>query len=339
MQDDYRIASTYFDLSLRHHPELVTMISQGLDLSAETLLSASYIDGQLANTFFEYVAQKGIQSWILEYAESTAITSHGPLGFAILSAPDLQTALQVLTEFQSIRLSSHTSRLEQHGKQASVIIENNIQHSLASRWLLETNFNVLKNLIENIVSHPVGDRGRIDFMCSAPDYASDLETFYQIECHYKQAQNAFRFPASWCEISSPISNEVSFRTSVAQCEELKFAFEQNNHADTIRAKLKRIFYERIDTRHPSKEIPNLEEFAVLFSMSSRTLNRALKKQNTSYKECLASVRHDTAIDLLANTHMTIATIADKLAYQEPANFIRAFKKWSGKTPAAWRKLS
>ena len=72
-------------------------------------------------------------------------------------------------------------------------------------------------------------------------------------------------------------------------------------------------------------------------MSPRTLIRKLERQGSSYKKVLENVRLELAQELLTQTHFTVAEIAGKLGYLEPANFSRAFKRWTGQTPAAWRR--
>ena len=40
--------------------------------------------------------------------------------------------------------------------------------------------------------------------------------------------------------------------------------------------------------------------------------------------------------MLANTTMDVGQIAAALDYAEASAFTRAFRRWSGTTPAAWR---
>ena len=40
--------------------------------------------------------------------------------------------------------------------------------------------------------------------------------------------------------------------------------------------------------------------------------------------------------LLANPQLAIKQVADAVGYADPANFARAFGKWTGLSPKAWR---
>ena len=48
------------------------------------------------------------------------------------------------------------------------------------------------------------------------------------------------------------------------------------------------------------------------------------------------VRLERARDLLASTTMNLSQIADSLGYADAANFTRAFKRWTGRSPSRYR---
>ena len=43
-----------------------------------------------------------------------------------------------------------------------------------------------------------------------------------------------------------------------------------------------------------------------------------------------------AQELLATTDASVAAIAQQLRYSEPSVFVRAFRRWTGVSPGAWR---
>jgi AraC-like DNA-binding protein len=48
------------------------------------------------------------------------------------------------------------------------------------------------------------------------------------------------------------------------------------------------------------------------------------------------VRYEIARQLLEGTRLPLAEIAATLGYSDPSAFTRAFRRWSGHAPAAWR---
>ncbi|WP_262265719.1 helix-turn-helix domain-containing protein [Microvirga yunnanensis] len=76
--------------------------------------------------------------------------------------------------------------------------------------------------------------------------------------------------------------------------------------------------------------------ARLFSMHRRTLNRHLRTEGHAFRQVANEVRFEIACELLENTDMGLSQIAAVLRYSELSAFTRAFRRWSGQTPTAWR---
>ncbi len=73
------------------------------------------------------------------------------------------------------------------------------------------------------------------------------------------------------------------------------------------------------------------------ALSSRTLQRRLAREGTSFQAVLQSTRQALARHYLDRPGTTIAEIAFLLGYDEPSSFHRAFHQWSGITPQQARR--
>ncbi len=80
---------------------------------------------------------------------------------------------------------------------------------------------------------------------------------------------------------------------------------------------------------------DVEAIARSLGMSARTLQRRLAEEHTSFKAAIDSVRRRQAL-LLLDGGAAIAEVAWMLGYSEPSAFHRAFRRWTGRTPEAWR---
>lgn len=72
-------------------------------------------------------------------------------------------------------------------------------------------------------------------------------------------------------------------------------------------------------------------------MSSRTLKRRLAEQQTTFGELLDEVRKRDSLQLLLNVDRSIDEIAARVGYADPSNFRRAFQRWTGQSPTAYRR--
>lgn len=72
-------------------------------------------------------------------------------------------------------------------------------------------------------------------------------------------------------------------------------------------------------------------------MGPRRLQRALQQEGTSFREVRARFIEERARSLLAETDLSVEAVGRSLGYKEPKSFRRAFKSWTGVSPATFRK--
>ncbi|HEX7028891.1 MAG TPA: helix-turn-helix transcriptional regulator, partial [Gammaproteobacteria bacterium] len=78
------------------------------------------------------------------------------------------------------------------------------------------------------------------------------------------------------------------------------------------------------------------EIAGALNVSTRTLHRKLQSEGLNINMLLDETRKELAIHYLENSTLTIGEIAYLLGFSEPANFSRAFRRWTNTTPHAYR---
>lgn len=83
----------------------------------------------------------------------------------------------------------------------------------------------------------------------------------------------------------------------------------------------------------SGSVANLEQVAELLNTSPATLKRKLKNAGVSFQQLQDSVRKQQAVFELAVCGQNNGEVAKKLKFSDVTNFRRAFKRWTGLTPA------
>jgi AraC-like DNA-binding protein len=89
-------------------------------------------------------------------------------------------------------------------------------------------------------------------------------------------------------------------------------------------------------RREHGEQASLEAVAAELQMSGRTLMRKLKSEGSSYQALLDEVRQEQALWYLRHTQLSVASVAERLGYQDTSNFSRTFRQWFGTTPTSMR---
>ena len=75
-----------------------------------------------------------------------------------------------------------------------------------------------------------------------------------------------------------------------------------------------------------------EDVARRLAVSTRTLQRRLRDEGTSFQAELRGLREELARHYLSNSHYSGAEISFLLGYKDPNSFFRAFHTWTGQTP-------
>jgi AraC-like DNA-binding protein len=83
-------------------------------------------------------------------------------------------------------------------------------------------------------------------------------------------------------------------------------------------------------------VPSVSTVASALAFSSRTLQRRLREQGTSYDAIVDDVRRQDALHRLRHSTEPLGDIARALGFAEQASFTRAVKRWTGSTPTAIR---
>jgi AraC-like DNA-binding protein len=82
--------------------------------------------------------------------------------------------------------------------------------------------------------------------------------------------------------------------------------------------------------------PNAKRIAQHVGMSERTLHRRLSAADTSFRRLVDDLRHKIALSHLSESQLAMSDIAMLLGYSDGRAFARAFRRWTGETPAQWR---
>ena len=79
-----------------------------------------------------------------------------------------------------------------------------------------------------------------------------------------------------------------------------------------------------------------DEVAAAMGLHRRTLARRLHECGMTFRDALETVRFEAAQQLLRDTALSVGEIGAALGYAESSPFVRAFRRWSGQSPGAWR---
>ncbi len=339
MSRHLEISTAYARLTLQSGLVSGEKLLADTGLDVDMLSKLDYIDWPpLAAMFRNLDQHHDSPTWAVRLGEQFNITAHGPLGFAALSAPTLGDALEVMATLYPVRTSAIGVRVEQRLGSYTVHLLDLTGDAVFHRRICELTLKVLESLLSAILGHPTGPNVVISLAGAVPDYPEAMSEAYDARVQFAAESYSISIPQAWRHLPSPLHDESVYRANVIKCRELIATREQQGSAATVMHNLLSNHFDRIIARErESTPPPTQEEAAASIHLTTRTLIRRLKAENSAYKTILEDIRKSYACNLLGDARLTVADVGEILGYRESANFGRAFRRWFGVSPAAWRR--
>jgi AraC-like DNA-binding protein len=166
------------------------------------------------------------------------------------------------------------------------------------------------------------------------DPPADVEPFrrhFRARLRFAAEHAAIVFPAT--DLARPLaaSDAGAYVKALRELETM----EDSSDARQLGNKVRRLLHGLFITEFGLGRI-DLQAIAQLFALHPRTLNRRLRAEGTKFNALLAETRYEIARQLLRDTNLRVADIANILGYADSASFNHAFRRWSGATATRWR---
>jgi len=257
---------------------------------------------------------------------SMRVSAYGYLGFAAMASPTLREALELAARFAPTHTDAIALRLHESGGRASIVIEVLAPLGEAADVVVLSLLVGLHEIGAALTGQRIVDSADVAF--PEPPYAARFQHLTDGRMRFGQPAHQLVFDAAALDLPLVLADAAAHRLARAQCERELDALGYDGHATArVRASLPR----------QGKGFHSLPEAAALLSMSPRTLKRRLAEEGTDFSTLLEEQRRERALLLLRSRDLSVAEVAEDLGYSDLANFTRAFRRWTGATPTAFRR--
>ncbi|WP_148862292.1 AraC family transcriptional regulator [Marinobacter fonticola] len=162
-----------------------------------------------------------------------------------------------------------------------------------------------------------------------PDYESAYQTRWGCPVHFEASDNRVVAAKSLLDVPLRQPDPNLRRTLEAHAQNQMAGIERHT---ALLTQVKNAI------RHQLLQgVSRQDIVAEQLGMTSRTLQRKLSYEGSSYQKLLDAVRQSLAEDLLGNTELPIPEIAFRLGFSETTSFHRRFKNSAGITPGEYRE--
>jgi len=250
-----------------------------------------------------------------------------PIGLAALSSEDFGAAMNQMARYKQLTCPEE------------IIQEKDDEEwSIRFRWLLadEAEPPVMIECafawVLSIARHGTGTRLsplRVEFMRTRSTVKA-LERHFGCPVLCGCPRNAIVFRATDAERKFVTRNAELLGLLAPQFEkELQEEGPDENFVERVRLAIE----QKLTGRRPT-----IEDIADALHVSSRTLQRKLQEEGSSFQRVLEEARHQLARRFLNNSVLELNEAAYLLGYEDGNSFVRAFRGWEGVPPARWREM-
>lgn len=195
-------------------------------------------------------------------------------------------------------------------------------------WFSETTFaSILK--FGRLLLGEDAPYTQLHFRHPPPPYAGRYESFFRVPVRFNQPEYALEMPRRLLDQPLPGGYERLHDQALQRVERRVRAMPK---AHGIVGEV-----EQLLQRQPGLLSRGIADTARALDLHPRTLQRRLQQADTGFAELQARLRLQLAQRWLADPALDIDAISERLGYSDRRSFTRAFTRWAGMTPSAWRR--
>ncbi len=298
-------------------------------LNSEMLADPEYrISVSTANELFKHALRLAGESTLgYHLGTQMRISIHGFIGYAIMTAETITDALLLAARFIQLRLPFLQLYFSTFGSNATIQLQCDIDiEPLRTELVLAITIGII-TMAKALTGQP-DIKAQVDLDFPMPKGFEKYLEKTTLDLRFDQPHIISSFNKEYLGLSIVNADPIASQIAINQCEtELSALGERRRLAMRVRDIL----------TNSEQHYLSIEHVADRLHMSDRTLKRQLAAEGTSFSTLVDEVRYRHATSLLSRTDYTLEQIADELGYSDVANFSRAFKRWSGRSPSNWRK--
>jgi len=251
----------------------------------------------------------------------------GALGHAWLTAASLRAGLELLVRYWRIIGGRWVPELAETRDEVSFVLIDPYRDYVVAPISSDVTFAVVLDMCRmnyGAALRPL----RVELVRERPPHHEAYTAFYGCPVRFAAARRALVLRRSEAERALPSANR-----RIGQVLDRVIAEElaRLDRSDVL-ARCKAILLETLPAGASTEA-----GMAARLHMSRRTLQRKLAGRRTAYKQLVDETRRELALRFIDDPQRSLADITFELGFSQQSALTRAFRRWTGKSPSAWRE--
>ncbi len=275
---------------------------------------------QFCVAWAEAIRLTGDAQLALTIARATPPGAFGIVEYVCRAAPTLGDALRRWVRYLNLLDDAVEVALETEGDRAYLrVVRESEAPAPASHELC---FALVAHYARQLVTAPVRITA-VELVHRAPADVAPYRAWFDAPVVFGAAETRLVLPAAALAHALVSSDPALLAILTRAADELA---RKTESAPSLAAQVARVLRDVM-----RGEAANVDVVAKRLGMTSRSLQRRLKDEGTSFQAVRDATRQELAKRYL-DARLSIAEISFLLGFSEPSAFFRAFKRWTGQTP-------
>jgi len=266
----------------------------------------------------------------LEMAKVAPLSMFGPLAYSCRHAPNLRKLLENFVRYRIVM----SDRLHMELEEAPDEVWMRVHHPMdAFDGGLAAEMGLALSTRFGRTYMNADERGlrRVELAHAPHGPKTAYEEFFRVPVVFEQPSNALVFEPRSLEQTPKQADPNLFRFIQDHLDQVRARLTTDTKADPLSEIRDAI------THNAERSEYGAEALARRVGMSLRKLQRIVADHDTSVRALLEEVREANAHQLLGDRRLSIEEVSFLLNYSDDRAFRRAFKRWTGTTPAQVRR--
>lgn len=279
----------------------------------------------------------GDDNWALNFGRRLDIHSHGPMGFAALSAPTLLASFETIATFARTR-TPYVNFSVAESERLLILRFDTSQYPLGDLEI--PLIEIMQQIALSFIRAVLGEDSFAPTLCfahAARGYMTRYREAFGDRCKFSCGFNGLTLPASLKLLPCPLHDEKLYKSSLAGCREALVGVLAQGDLVTSARHWLATHFEDIASNRKLTSLPRLEQLASARGVTPRTIIRQLAESGVRFSDLRSEQQLEMARRMLDDAGYTVSEVGHLLGYGDPANFGRAFKRLTGQSPSDYRR--
>ena len=285
------------------------------------------VDEETYYALIERIAGTDDHEFPFRYGQALHTDDLGALGLAIKTAPTVEDALDRLVRYVLVLSDTLEYEFRDLPDGRVFALTGRPHHrrgaALANECALAAVTSMLRQSVGVALTPDL-----VTFGHAAPPTDAPHRTFFGCPVEFDADTDGLHFGTAKLAQPTLLGDDGLSAYLLSRLDDLKATTSRRTLAAEVRA--------AVAAALPDGQ-PNKSQVARRLGMSERSLHRRLADDGHTFQDIATQARRDAAESLLRSSDHTLADVAFLTGFSDQTAFSRAFKRWTGHTPAAFRQ--